>query len=117
MQYELSGHARRQAKEKGFSEDAVLRAAHQPSVTYDNGRYPGQKRHIRDGVVAVVDPERGRVVTVYSNVEKTKLRTNQTDRDAINYGRQNRMAAAPQSARPDSRSAAFHMARIASTSP
>lgn len=80
-------HARKQARMKGFPEQDVLSAANDPDTTYENGRYPGQMRHIKGGIVAVVDPVRGEVVTVYENVKKTALRPDQTDADAIRYGR------------------------------
>jgi len=85
--YIIHPHALRQAESKGFSLDAVLEAANHPSVTYANGRYPGQMRHIRGGIVAVVEPLTLTVVTVYENVKETAVRADQTDRDARRYGR------------------------------
>lgn len=75
--FTLSGHAAQQARAKGWTEDDVLSAANDPHVTYDNGRYPGQKRHIRGDLVAVVHPESQKVVTVYKNVVETPLRPDQ----------------------------------------
>jgi hypothetical protein len=83
--FTLSGHAAQQARAKGFSEDAVIDAANNHSVRYANGRYPGQFRHIKDDIVAVVHPESRKIVTVYENVRETELRPDQTDHDAKRY--------------------------------
>jgi hypothetical protein len=83
--FTLSGHAQQQIRAKGWSEDQVLHAANNPSITYDNGRFPGQKRHIHGDIVAVVHPESQKVITAYRNVEETDLRTDQTDPDAQRY--------------------------------
>ena len=83
--FTLSGHAAQQARAKGWTEDQVLDAAHNPSVTYANGRYEGQMRHIKDDLVAVVHPASRKVVTVYQNVTETDLRPDQTDADARRY--------------------------------
>lgn len=88
--YSLSGHAASQARAKGWDHAAVLAAANDPQTTYENGRYPGQMRHIRDNLVAVVHPESRKVVTVYENVTETALRPDQTDKDAQAYGRRRR---------------------------
>lgn len=89
MQYRITHHAARQAAVKGFAIDAVIRAAQSPSITYPSGkRHPGQVRHIRDGIVAVVDPVTATVVTVYENVRETALRPDQRDPVALEYGRQ-----------------------------
>ena len=84
-QYGLHPHAARQATMKGFDHAAVLRAANDPQHTSDNRRYPGQKRHVRDGIVAVVDPAKGHVVTVYEDQRETAPRADQKDRDAQRY--------------------------------
>ena len=83
--YSLHPHAKRQAETKGFSFEAVLEAANDPTVSYDNGRFPGQLRRIRDGIVAVCDPEKMIVITVYENVKETAPRGDQRDRDALRY--------------------------------
>lgn len=88
-QYSLHPHAERQAREKGFARADVLAAANDPHHTYPNGRYPGQMRHVRNGLVAVVDPSRSLVVTTYRDQEKTALRPDQTDADARRYGSRN----------------------------
>lgn len=85
--YSLSPHAANQAAMKGWQHHEILAAANDPHTTYANGRYPGQMRHIRGDIVAVVDPDRKKVVTVYKNVEETALRSDQRDRDAKSYGR------------------------------
>lgn len=85
--YSLSTHAAKQAASKGFPSDAVLDAANNPRTVYDNGRYENQKRHISGNIVAVVSLTSMEVVTVYENVTKTALRDDQTDRDAVNYGK------------------------------
>lgn len=85
--YTLNPHAAKQAAMKGIPHEDVLAAANSPAHTYENRRYPGQMRHIKDGLVAVVDPSRRQVVTVYKDQEETALRPDQTDRDAQAYGR------------------------------
>jgi hypothetical protein len=91
-EYRLNPHAARQAKEKGFHPDHVLDAANNPGHAYPNGRYEGQMRHVKHGLVAVVDPSRKQVVTVYKDQEKTAPRADQTDRDAQRYARSYRPA-------------------------
>lgn len=86
-QYSLHPHAAKQASMKGFDQSAVLAAANSPSHTYPNGRYPGQMRHVKDGIVAVVDPKRRQVVTVYQDQTETALRSDQRDLDAVSYGK------------------------------
>jgi hypothetical protein len=83
--FALSTHAARQAAAKGFHPHHVLEAANDPHHSYPNGRYPGQMRHVRDGIVAVVEPHNQRVVTVYADQVETAPRTDQTDRDARRY--------------------------------
>jgi hypothetical protein len=92
--YRLHPHAARQAQAKGFHPDRVLQAANDPHHTYPNGRYPGQKRHVRDGIVAVVDPGKNEVVTVYEDQRETAPRDDQTDRDAQRYARRYRSGGA-----------------------
>lgn len=83
--YSLTPHAAQQATSKGWSHEEVLAAANDPHTTYDNGRYPGQKRHIRGNLVAVVHPASMTVKTVYQNVKETNVRADQTDADARRY--------------------------------
>jgi len=85
--FSLHPHAAKQATMKGLDHAAVLDAANNPHHTYPNGRYPGQIRHIRNGIVAVVDPSRQQVITVYEDQRETALRPDQRDADALRYGR------------------------------
>jgi len=89
--YSIHPHAERQAKSKGFTLAAVLEAANNPSISYPSGRFPGQLRRIRDGIVAVCDPMTWVVVTVYENVVETSVRADQTDRDAQRYAQSHRV--------------------------
>ncbi len=75
--YVLTHHCKAQAEAKGIRESRILRAAENPTVTYESRNHPGQHRHVRDGIVAIVDRERQVVVTVYLNVERTALRPDQ----------------------------------------
>lgn len=72
----LTRHAGVQAMKKGIAFDAVLRAANEPTVTYEH-RIEGQHRHIRGGIVAVVDRDTEKVITVYANIVATPLRQDQ----------------------------------------
>lgn len=85
MTYQMTHHARTQAQAKGFLTADVYMAASQPSITYANGRFEGQMRHIRGNIVAVVKGET--IITVYENVRETDLRPDQKDRDALRYGK------------------------------
>ena len=88
-EFSMRTHAMKQADLKGFAHKDVLQAANDPQTTYPNGRYPGQMRHIRNNIVAVVDPSKGHVVTVYENIKETALRPDQTDADAQRYAKNN----------------------------
>lgn len=83
-----TAHVMKQAREKGFSLIDIVKAANDPGHTYDNGRYEGQRRHIRGDIVAVVNTGNRKIVTAYQNVTKTALRPDQTDADAQRYGKQ-----------------------------
>lgn len=72
----LTRHARQQARLKRFDLEDVYAAAERPTVTYAHTR-EGQHRHIRNGLVAVVDRADQRVITVYRDVEVTPLRADQ----------------------------------------
>lgn len=85
--YSLLPHATRQAQMKGFDQTDVLAAANTPTITYPNRKYPGQERHIGGRIVAVCDPTRQVVVTVYENVRETAPRADQTDKRAHKYRR------------------------------
>jgi Cu2+-containing amine oxidase len=83
-EYRLTHHAVRTAKQKGFDLDHVRLAANEPHHTYASGRYPGQKRHVRNGLVAVVDPAKREVVTIYEDQRQTVLRPDQkSDPEAV----------------------------------
>uniref|UniRef100_A0AAU3I9W4 DUF4258 domain-containing protein n=1 Tax=Streptomyces sp. NBC_01393 TaxID=2903851 RepID=A0AAU3I9W4_9ACTN len=84
-EYRLTYHAQQQALAKGWSAQEILEAANNPQHTYPSGRVPGQMRHIRGDIVTVIDPVARRIVTVYRDVAETRLRTDQTDRDARRY--------------------------------
>lgn len=84
--YSLQPHARAQAALKGFTSEAVLGAANNPSISYESLRFPGQLRRIRGDIVAVCDPGTMRVITVYENVKETALREDQEDLSALLFG-------------------------------
>jgi hypothetical protein len=84
-EYRLTYHAQQQAAAKGWTSEDVLLAANSPLHTYPSGRVPGQVRHIRGDLVAIVDPVERRVVTVYQDVEETVLRRDQKDEAARRY--------------------------------
>ncbi|MFE2100863.1 hypothetical protein [Streptomyces sp. NPDC059468] len=86
-EYRLTYHAQKQARVKGWTSEQILDAANNPQHTYPSGRVPGQFRHIKGDIVAVVDPEQHRVVTVYQDVEETDLRPDQVDQDAKTYAK------------------------------
>lgn len=83
--YLLTRHASSKVESSGMTIAEILEAANRPTVTYPNGRYPGQVRHIRGDVVTTVDPSTQRVITFYRNVVETDLREDQTDADAKRY--------------------------------
>ena len=62
---------------------AVMAAANNPTVTYANGRFPGQVRRIRGNIVVITAGTR--VVTFYANIVETDIRADQTDADALAY--------------------------------
>jgi hypothetical protein len=84
-EYRLTYHAQQQATAKGWSSAQVLEAANRPQHTSPSSRFPGQWRHVRGEIVAVVDPADHRVITVYQDVRETSVRADQTDRDAQRY--------------------------------
>lgn len=86
-EYRLTYHAQKQAALKGWSSAQVLEAADRPQHTSPSSRFPGQWRHVRGDIVAVVDPADHRVITVYQDVAETTLRTDQTDADAQRYAK------------------------------
>lgn len=78
----LTRHAALTADAKGFGQGKVLQAALYPQLTYPSRKVVGQVRHIRDGIVAIVDPATGTVVTCYAHKVETPLRADQQDADA-----------------------------------
>lgn len=89
---------------------SVMAAADDPTVTYavtdkKNAGRNRQTRHIRDGIVAVVDEAAGKIITFYADVEETDLRPDQTDAEAQRYAaeRANREARNVERARRDAR--------------
>lgn len=93
VSYRLSFHAKKKAREQNIPEAAILASANHPTVTYENGRFPGQWRHVRDGLVATVDPEKQTIVTFYQNVVETPLRSDQTDAAALAYAQRDKQIA------------------------
>lgn len=73
----ISDHAIEQARDKGWTLHEVWLAHVDPDVRYPSGRYPGQYRHCRGDLVAIVDERSNKCVTVYLNVEETALRPDQ----------------------------------------
>lgn len=86
-EYRLTYHAQTQAALKGWSSAQVLEAANSPQHTSPSSRFPGQWRHVRGDIVAVVDPSDRRIITVYQDGRETLVRPDQTDRDAQNYAK------------------------------
>lgn len=75
--HSLTAHAARQATAKGFSHEDVQLAADEPHHTYPSGNHEGQMRHVRNGIVAVVRPDKRSVITVYEDQRQTVLRPDQ----------------------------------------
>jgi hypothetical protein len=76
--WKLTRHAERQSATKGIDPFTLMAAAGSPTVRYAHGpKHPGQWRHIRDGIVAVVEPKTMTVITAYIDVERTALRADQ----------------------------------------
>lgn len=75
--FPVSRHAAEQGRSKGFSVPEIYDAANDPQHVYPSKKYPGQARHVRGELCAVVDLRRQRVVTVYKNVVRTPLRPDQ----------------------------------------
>jgi hypothetical protein len=91
--FTISAHARKQIDEKGFDVNSVLAAADYPHVSYDNGYYPGQRRHIRDGLAVIVDPASKRIVTVYAHKVETDTREDQVGKSSPTAQRRRGQAA------------------------
>lgn len=72
----------------------VFEAATNPAVRYESRMNGGGFRHIKDGIVAVVD--RGAVITFYVDQVETPLRPDQTSVEAIAHARKVTAAAKAQ---------------------
>lgn len=72
-------HARKQAKEKGFSEELIKKTIENPSEVYPSGSHPGQWRITGNGVCLVGEPDgdRFRVITLYADRIVTAPRADQ----------------------------------------
>lgn len=90
--YSLSEHVIEQAQAKGFSLEQLIETVDSPLTAYESRRYPGQMKHIRDGLCVAVDPEAKKAITVFVDMEYTELRPDQVDKDAIEYGRKRQAA-------------------------
>lgn len=75
----ITSHAKQQAANKGFTLEQVFLAHTDPDICYPStqSRFPNQQRHVRDGLVVVVDATRNMAVTIYENVVETPLRPDQ----------------------------------------
>lgn len=89
--YSFTRHAKTQAVEKGFSLADVLKAASEPSITYGNGMAENQVRHIRDGIVVIVDEVSRSIITVYRNVVETEVRQDQVESGSVNNKSKHRL--------------------------
>jgi hypothetical protein len=77
----ITAHAARKIGSDVALHNRVMAAATAPTVRYESRRNGGGFRHIRDGIVAIVD--RGSLITFYVDQVETPLRPDQTDRDAV----------------------------------
>jgi hypothetical protein len=77
----ITAHASRKIGSDTALHTRVMLAATQPTVRYESRRNGGGFRHIRAGIVAVVD--RGSLITFYVDQEETPLRPDQIDADAL----------------------------------
>lgn len=85
MDYTLTLHARTKIGQDQDLATAVLRAAAQPEVTYESRRGEGvSRRHVRNGITAVVNPDTGKIITFYTHKDETPLRPDQqSDPEAV----------------------------------
>jgi len=92
----LSGHLREQAESKGISEDDLVSAVDEPSTVYESYRYPGQLKHIRNGICVAVDPKKKTAITVFLDRVETELRSDQRkDKDALAHERKRSSSEVP----------------------
>lgn len=87
MTFKMTHHCMKQALAKGIDPLDILEAASYPTVVYESRRYPGQMRHVRGDLCVIIAEDGVTIVTVYLNVVETDLRPDQTDRDALRYGK------------------------------
>jgi hypothetical protein len=75
----MTGHALRQAREKGFDMPTISAAFSSPDRVYPNGRYPGQWRVTGNGICIVGEPvgDSFEVKTMYLDGVVTKPRPDQ----------------------------------------
>lgn len=85
MDYTLTLHARTKIGSDQELATAVIRAAAQPTLTYESRRGEGpSRRHVRDGITAVVNPDTGKIITFYTHKDETPLREDQkNDPEAV----------------------------------
>jgi hypothetical protein len=83
--YRLGRHILEQAAAKGISLEALVAAVDKPITAYESFRYPGQRKHIRDGICVAVDIAEKSAVTVFIDKEYTEVREDQKDSDALKY--------------------------------
>lgn len=90
--YTMTSHLIKQAKGKGFSLQNLIDTIDAPSTVYESRRYPGQVKHVRDGLCVAVDQKSKHAITVFVDQEFTERRPDQTDADALAYERKRRAA-------------------------
>lgn len=76
MRPRITAHAKEQAAAKGFSPRDVWLAHTDPDVAYPS-KEPNRVRHIRGGIVVVIDPRDNTAITVHANIIETPLREDQ----------------------------------------
>lgn len=79
MQYRLTQHVQQQAATKGIELNKVLRVLTSPTRVTNVSKYPGQTRHIGEGIAVIVSPD-GAAITVYLDGVITPLRPDQLAR-------------------------------------
>lgn len=90
MQVKMSRHCTEKVLSAGISVADISGVYNNPDMTYPSHRYPSQEKRIGNGLCLCVDRETGVVVTVFKHKVETDLRADQTDRDALAYGRRRR---------------------------
>lgn len=76
MNYFLSEHAKQQASAKGWTEFQILVVTRHPHLVYKCSEV-NQERHVRNGIVSVVNTLTGCVITCYADQVETPLRPDQ----------------------------------------